>query len=120
MKTSYVQVYVPIADPTGPGGMMDRYPDVDYGGRREYVLRTDYDDMFAKAAAAVWLVPPDKLVGELRDLYERVKALLPCDGCRRGLPLTSDGHHYARISNIGPLAPYYLDLQICTKDQHTS
>jgi hypothetical protein len=42
-KPSNVQVYVPIADPTGPGGMMDRHADVDYGGRREYVLKSDYD-----------------------------------------------------------------------------
>ena len=35
-----------------------------------------YDDMAARAAAAVWLVPDDKLCGELRELYERFKPLL--------------------------------------------
>jgi hypothetical protein len=36
-----------------------------------------------------------------------------CAGCERGLPLDGHGHHYGRISNTGPLAPYYLDLTVC-------
>jgi len=37
-----------------------------------------------------------------------------CAGCERGLPLDGFGHHYGGISNTGPLAPYYLDLTVCT------
>lgn len=59
--------------------------------------------------------PPGRLADETPT--HETKA---CAGCERGLPLDGYGHHYGRISNTGPLAPYYLDLTVCTAQNGTA
>lgn len=60
------------------------------------------------------------LMHELRSAPNPAHETRACVGCERGLPLDDRGHHYGRISNTGPLAPYYLDLTVCTAQNGTA
>ena len=42
-----VKVWVPLADPPDEG-MLFRLPDVNYSGRKEYILKEDYDRLAAR------------------------------------------------------------------------
>jgi len=65
-----MQMMLPVGTQPASGSVMC-HPTGDV-----YVLASDYDDMCAMAMAAVWLIPPDKMVGELRQLHERIKSLM--------------------------------------------